>query len=167
MCVKSLSLCSFVIVATGNQYISIHLYFLPGFSVQFSAVSHVRLFATPWTVARQASLSITNSWTLPKLTSIESVMPSNHLILCHPLLLLPFPSLVTDHSFNLRCPGVYWHCPLWSSGHVLPAVPRALPGICMKLLDMYSVYIFPDFNLTQRFRTRVGEGELKSLLFCH
>ena len=57
---------------------------------QFSSVqllSHVQLFATPWTAARQASLSITNSWSLPKLTSIELVMPSNHLILCRPLLL--------------------------------------------------------------------------------
>ena len=48
------------------------------------SLSHVRLFATPWTAARQASLSITNSWSLLKLKSIESVMPSNHLILCHP-----------------------------------------------------------------------------------
>ena len=59
-------------------------------SVQFSSVAQsVRLFATPWTAARQASLSITNSQSLLKLMSIESVMPSNHLILCHPLLLLP------------------------------------------------------------------------------
>ena len=59
---------------------------------QFSSVqllSHVRLFATPWIAARQASLSITNSWSSLKLTSIESVMPSSHLILCRPLLLLP------------------------------------------------------------------------------
>ena len=66
--------------------------------IQFSSVqslSHVQLFATPWIAARQASLSITNSWGLLKLTSIESVMPSNHLILCHPLLLLSsiFPSI--------------------------------------------------------------------------
>ena len=65
---------------------------------QFSSVqslSHVQLFVTPWTAARQASLSINNSWSLLKLMSIESVMPSNHLILCHPLLLLPsiFPSI--------------------------------------------------------------------------
>ena len=56
--------------------------------IQFSSVqllTCVRLFATPWTAARQASLSITNSWSLPKLMSIESMMPSNHLILCHPL----------------------------------------------------------------------------------
>ena len=51
------------------------------------SLSHAWLFVTPWTGARQASLSITNSWTLLKLISIESVMPSNHLILCHPLLL--------------------------------------------------------------------------------
>ena len=53
------------------------------------SLSRVWLFVTPWLTARQASLSITNSWSLPKLTSIESVMPSSHLILCRPLLLLP------------------------------------------------------------------------------
>ena len=65
-------------------------------AVQFSSeLSRVRLFATPWTTARQASLSITNSRSLLKLMSIKSVIPSNHLILCHPLLLLPsiFPSI--------------------------------------------------------------------------
>ena len=58
------------------------------------SLSRVRLFATPWIAAHQASLSIINSQSLPKPMSIESVMPSNHLILCHPLLLLPsiFPS---------------------------------------------------------------------------
>ena len=62
------------------------------FRYQFSSVqslSRVRLCATPWIAAHQASLSITNSWSSPKLTSIESVMPSSHLILCRPLLLLP------------------------------------------------------------------------------
>ena len=61
-------------------------------SVQFSSVqslSRVRLLATPWTAARQPSLSITNSWSSLRFTSIESVMPSSHLILCRPLLLLP------------------------------------------------------------------------------
>ena len=65
---------------------------MPLQSVQFSSVqslSRVRLFATSWTAARQASLSITNSRTSSKLTSIESVMPSSHLILCRPLLLRP------------------------------------------------------------------------------
>ena len=60
--------------------------------IQFSSVqslSGVQLFVTPWTAACQASLSITNSPSLLKVRSIESVMPSNHLILCHPLLLLP------------------------------------------------------------------------------
>ena len=64
-------------------------------SVQFSsfqALSHIRLFVTPWIAARQASLSITSSWSPPKLMSIQSVMPSSHLILCCPLLLLlPIP----------------------------------------------------------------------------
>ena len=53
------------------------------------SLGHVWLFATPWIAACQASLSITNSWSSLKLTSIKSVMPSSHLILCHPLLLLP------------------------------------------------------------------------------
>ena len=55
------------------------------------SLSHVQIFVTPWTVAYQASQSITNSWSLFKLMSTEPVMPSNHLILCHPLLLLPSP----------------------------------------------------------------------------
>ena len=58
-------------------------------------LSSIQLFATPWTAAYQASLSIINSWSLLKLMSVESVMPSNYLILCRPLLLLPslFPSI--------------------------------------------------------------------------
>ena len=74
----------------------------------FSAVqslSRVQLFVTPWTTARQASLSITNSQSLLKLLSIESVMPANHLFLCHPLLLLPsvFPSIrVFSNESTLR-----------------------------------------------------------------
>ena len=68
-----------------------HFFSTPLNFFQFSAVqslSHVRLFETPWIAAHQASLSNTNSWSLPKLMSIESVMPSDHLILCHPLLFL-------------------------------------------------------------------------------
>ena len=67
------------------------LFLLNGISVSQSvqSLSHVQLFVTPWTAARQASLSITNSQSMLKLMSIESVMPSNHLILCHPLLLPP------------------------------------------------------------------------------
>ena len=61
----------------------------------FQSLSHVRLFVTPWTAAQEASLAITNSQSLLKLMCIASVMPSNHLILCRPLLLLPsiFPSI--------------------------------------------------------------------------
>ena len=72
-------------------------------------LSHVWLFATPWTVACQASLSITTSQNLLKLMSIELVMPSNHLILCHPLLLLPsvFPSIrifSNESTLHIRWP---------------------------------------------------------------
>ena len=71
------------------------------------SLSCVWLFATLWTAARQASLSITNSWSLPKLMSIDSVISSNHLILCHPLLLLPsiFPSIwvfSNESSLHIR-----------------------------------------------------------------
>ena len=74
--------------------------------------SHVRLFATPWTTARQASLSINNPWRLHKLMSIESMMPSNHHILCRPLLLLPsiFPSIrvfSNESALHIRWPK-YW-----------------------------------------------------------
>ena len=63
------------------------------------SLSHVRLFATPWIAARQASLSITNSRSSLRLMSVESVMPSSHLILCHPLLLLPLiPPSIRDFS---------------------------------------------------------------------
>ena len=76
------------------------------------SLSHVRPLATPWTAARQASLSITNSRSLPKLMSIELVMPSNHLILCRPLLLLPsiFPSIrvfSNESALHIRWPK-YW-----------------------------------------------------------
>ena len=76
------------------------------------SLSPVQLFVTPWTAACQASLSITSSWSLPKLMSIESVMPSNHLILCHPLLLSPsiFPSIrvfSNESALRIRWPK-YW-----------------------------------------------------------
>ena len=76
------------------------------------SLSRVWLFATLWTAARQASLSITNSRSPAKLMSIESVMPSNHLILCHPLLLLPsiFPSIrlfSNESALHIRLPK-YW-----------------------------------------------------------
>ena len=86
------------------------MYWVPS-SVQLP--SCVRLFATPWTAARQASQSITSSLSPPKPMSIESVMPSNHLILCRPLLLLPsiFPSIRVSSNesvLHIRRPK-YWH----------------------------------------------------------
>ena len=75
-----------------NKTCSIHVCKIRWITIQFSSVqslSRVRLFATPWIAARQASLSIPNSRSSPRLTSIKSVMPSSHLILCRPLLLLP------------------------------------------------------------------------------
>ena len=91
--------------------LKIYLYTLTQFSSVHS-LSCAQLFATPWIAARQASLSITNSQSSLKLTSIESVMPSSHLILCHPLLLLPLilPSIwvfSNESTLHMRWPK-YW-----------------------------------------------------------
>ena len=88
---------------------------IKNFSIQFSSVqslSHVRLFATPWIGARQASLYILNSQSSLRLMSIESVMPSSHLIFCHPLLLLhPIPPNIRvfskESTLRMRWPK-YW-----------------------------------------------------------
>ena len=123
-------------------------------SVQFSSVqslSHVQLFATPWIAARQASLSITNSQRSLKLTSIELVMPSSHLILCCPLLLLPSipPSIrvfSNESTLCMRWPK-YWSF----SFSIIPS--KEHPGLIsfgMDLLDPLAV-----------------QGTLKSLLQHH
>ena len=89
------------------------VYIHSGIFSSVQSLSHVPLFVTPWTAARQASLSTTNSWSLLKLMPTESVMPSNHLILCLPLLLLPsiFPSIrvfSNESVLHLRWPK-YWN----------------------------------------------------------
>ena len=99
----------------GKSTIHCHPVYLTYMEIQFNSVqslSRVRLFVTPWTAAHQASLSITNSWSLPKPMSIESVMPSKHLIFCCPLLLLPsiFPSIrvfSNESGLSIRWPK-YW-----------------------------------------------------------
>ena len=95
----------------GTPLVPLHFLPLEWFS-SVQLLSRVQLFATPWTAARQASLSITNSQSSLKLMSIESVMLSNHLILCHPLLLLPsiFPSIrvfSNESVLRIRWPE-YW-----------------------------------------------------------
>ena len=121
---------------------------------QFSSVqsfSHVRLFAIPWTAAQQASLSITNSRSPPKPMSIESVMKSNHLILCHPLLLLPsIPSSIrvfsNESALLLRWPK-YWSF----SFNISPSNEHPGPiSFTMGWLDLLAV-----------------QGTLKSLLQHH
>ena len=120
----------------------------------FSSVqllSRVQLFVTPWTAACQASLSITNSRSPPKPMSIESVMPSNHLILCRPLLLLPsiFPSIrgfSNESSLHIRWPK-YW------SFSLIISPSNEHPGLIsfrMDWLDLLAV-----------------QGTLKSLLQHH
>ena len=99
----------------GNQYkvrLPVNRKRLGVFEVSVQSLSHVQLFVSPWTAARQASLSITNSQSLLKLVSFASVMPSNHLILCHPLLLLPsvFPRIRVfskELVLHIRWPK-YW-----------------------------------------------------------
>ena len=123
-------------------------------SVQFSSVqslSRVRLFATPWTAARQVSLSITNSWSSLKLMSIESVMPSSHLILCHPLFLLPpIPPSIrvfsNESTLRMRWPK-YWSF----SFSIIPSKEHLrLISFRMDWLDLLAV-----------------QGTLKSLLQHH
>ena len=97
----------YIVIIPENNRVFLRLWFS---SVQ--CLSRVRLFATPWTAAHQAFLSITNSWSLLKLMSMESVMPSNHLILGHPLLLQSsiFPSIrvfSNESVLRIRWPN-YW-----------------------------------------------------------
>ena len=120
---------------------------------QFSTVqslSHVWIFGTPWIAASQASLSITKSQNLPKLMSIESVMPSNHLILCHPLLLPPliFPKIRVfskGSTLRMRWPK-YWSF----SFSIIPS--KEHPGLIFRMdwLDLLAV-----------------QGTLRSLLQHH
>ena len=104
------------------------------------SLSHVRLFATPWITARQASLSITNSQSSPRLTSIKSVMPSSHLILYHPLLLLPpIPPSIrvfsNESSLRMRWPKY------WSFSFIIIS-SKEIPGLIsfrMDWLDLLAV----------------------------
>ena len=114
------------------------------------SLSHVRLFATPWTAARQAALSITNSQSSPKPMSIESVMPSSHLILCRPLLRPPIPPSIKVFS-NESTLRIRW-LKYWSfSFSISPS--KEHPGLIsfrMDWLDLLTV-----------------QGTLKSLLQHH
>ena len=103
-----------LLMETGRVYFELRICtgIMIGSVQSVQLLSRVQLFATPWTTARQASLFITSSRSLPKLLSIESVMPSNHLILCCPLLLLPsiFSSIRVFSSESTLCIGwpKYW-----------------------------------------------------------
>ena len=103
-------------------------------SNQFSSVAQsLRLFVTPWITARQASLSITNSQSLLKLMSIESVMPSSHLILCHPLFLLPpIPPSIrvfsNESTPHMRWPKYWWFSFSISPSNEHPGLIKIKPG---------------------------------------
>ena len=122
-----------------TEHTQVFLLQKPFLFLQFSSVqllSRVRLFAIPWSAARQASLSITNSRSLLKLTSIELVMPFNHLIPCHPLLLLTsiFPSIrvfSNESALRIRCPK-YWSFSSGSDGKASAynaGDPGSIPGL--------------------------------------
>ena len=116
----------------------LHVYLSRINSVQ--SLSRIRFFATPWTAARQTSLSITNSWSLLKLISSESVMPSSHLILCRPLLLLPsiFPSIRVFSDEPVLC--IRWP-KYWSfSFSISPSTKYSeLIAFEMDSLDLHAV----------------------------
>ena len=126
---------------------------------QFSSVqslSRVRLFATPWIAARQASLSITNSWSSLRLTSIDSVMPSSHLILCRPLLLLPPipPSIrILSNESTLRQSNSrpkYWSF----SFSIIPS--KEIPGLIsfgIDWLDLLAVQGTQESSPTPQFKS--------------
>ena len=102
------------------------------------SLSHVRLLVTPWTAERQASLSFTISKSLLKLMSVESVMPSNHIMLCCPLLLLPsiFPSIrvfSNESALHIRCPK-YWSISL----SISPSNEH--PGLISSRMDWSDVF---------------------------
>ena len=113
------------------------------------SLSHVRLFATPWTAACQASLSITNSQSLLKLMSIESVVPSNHLIFCHPLLLPSiFPSIrvfSNESALRIRWPQ-YWVVVKSVNSEVpLPGFKSQL--LCLPAMHLGQVTLPPSASL--------------------
>ena len=125
-------------------------------TLQFSSVqslSCVRLFATPWTAARQASLSITNSRSLLKLMSIESVMPSNHLILCCPLLLPPsiFPRIrVFSQSVGQQLASQFFTADGQSIG-----VSSSASVLPMNIQDLFTLGLTGLVSLQSRGLSRV------------
>ena len=128
---------------------------------QFSSLqslSHVQLFVTPWTAACQASPSITYSWSLLKLMSIASVMPSNHSILCHPFLLLPsiFPSIRIFYNESVLC--IKWLKYWISSASVLP----------MNIQDLFLLGLTGLISLQSKGLSRVFSNTTvqKHQFFC-
>ena len=132
--------------------------------LQFSSVAESRLFAIPWTAAHQASLSISNSRNLLKLMSIDSVMPSNHLILCHPLLLLPsaFASIRVFSSESVLC--IRWP-EYWSfSFSVSPCDEYSgLISFRVDWFDLLAVQETQESSLTSQFKSINSSA----LSLCH
>ena len=150
----SLSLSPPLLLQLSSQVLPLHLCI---YSVQFSSfqwLSRVWLLTTPWTPAHQASLSITSSQSPPKPIYIESVMPSNHLILCHPLVLLPsiFPSIrvFSDESaVHIRWPK-YWSF----SFSISPSNEYSwLISFRMDWLDLLTVHSTLESSLTPQFKS--------------
>ena len=123
------------------------------------SLSRVRLFETPWIAAHQASLSITNSWSLPKLMSIESVMPSSHLILCRPLLLL-FSIFPSTGSFPVR--------KLFSSGGQSIGVSASASVLPMNIQNWFPLELIGFIFLQSKGLSRVFSNisAQKHQFFC-
>ena len=125
------------------------------------SLSHVRLFVTSWTAAHQASLSITNCQSLLKLMSIESVMPSNHLILCRPLLLLPsiFPSIrvfSNESILHIRWPK-YWRFSISPSNEYPEVFPLGWTGwISLQSKGLSSIFSNTTVQKHQFFGTQLS-----------
>ena len=129
------------------------------------SLSHVQLFVIPWIAAHQASLSITNSWSSPKFLSIESVMPSSHLILCRPLLLLPpvSPSIrVFSHESTLR---MRWP-KYWSFSFSIIS-SKEIPGLISFRMDWLDLRLSRVFSNTTVQKHQFFGAQLSSQSNSH
>ena len=137
--------------------------------IVFQLLSHVWLFVTPWTAAWQASMSFTISWSLLKLMSTELVMPSNHLTLCDPLLLLPsvFVHIPITSTYSMQVPIACthsMHTPSWGAEDILRTLWRLSPCLLApSLTHNFFLVVIPCAKLTCTRPFPIGLGKA----ICH